>query len=233
MEKTKKCKSCGKEIPKNAKFCNDCGTRFKKPIYTRWWFWVCIVIIAIFVIIPGESGEPSTAPKTTPSTSISSTAKPTAPEKTPEPATPEPDDSVPSEFKSALRKAKDYDKLMHMSKDALYDQLVSEYGEKFSEDAAQYAIDNLDADWNENALAKAEEYSKTMHMSKAGIYDQLTSDYGEKFTPEQAQYAVDNLDTDWNENALAKAKSYRDTMNMSPAAIWDQLVSDYGEKFTP
>ncbi len=57
---------------------------------------------------------------------------------------------------------------MHMSKAAIYDQLVSEYGEQFSEEAAQYAIDNLVADWNANALAKAEDYAKTMQMSKAG-----------------------------------------------------------------
>ncbi|WP_342350264.1 Ltp family lipoprotein [Clostridium neonatale] len=31
-----------------------------------------------------------------------------------------------------------------MSKDAIYDQLTSEYGEKFTPDEAQYAIDNLE-----------------------------------------------------------------------------------------
>ena len=33
---------------------------------------------------------------------------------------------------------------MNMSKDAIYDQLTSEYGEKFTAEEAQYAIDNLD-----------------------------------------------------------------------------------------
>lgn len=33
---------------------------------------------------------------------------------------------------------------MSMSKDAIYNQLVSEYGEKFTAEEAQYAIDNLD-----------------------------------------------------------------------------------------
>lgn len=33
---------------------------------------------------------------------------------------------------------------MSMSKDAIYNQLVSEYGEKFTPEEAQYAIDNLD-----------------------------------------------------------------------------------------
>ena len=33
---------------------------------------------------------------------------------------------------------------MNMSKDAIYDQLTSEYGEKFTAEEAKYAIDNLD-----------------------------------------------------------------------------------------
>lgn len=33
---------------------------------------------------------------------------------------------------------------MDISKDAIYDQLASEYGEKFTAEEAQYAIDNLD-----------------------------------------------------------------------------------------
>lgn len=144
----------------------------------------------------------------------------------------ETESNIPTEYKTALKKAESYSSMMHMSKAGIYNQLTSEYGEKFSSEAAQYAIDNLNADWNANALAKAEDYSNTMHMSKAGVYDQLISEYGEKFTPEEAQYAVDNVQADWNANALEKAKSYQDTMSMSPAAIHDQLTSEYGEKFT-
>ena len=104
------------------------------------------------------------------------------------------DTSVPKEYRNALHKAENYSKMMHMSKQRIYDQLTSEYGEKFDTEAAQYAIDNLNADYNENALKCGENYKKTMHMSKARIYDQLTSENGEKFTAEQAQYAIDNLD---------------------------------------
>lgn len=101
--------------------------------------------------------------------------------------------SIPVEYKSALIKAKSYSDLMHMSKLGIYDQLTSEYGEKFSQEAAQYAIDNVEADWNANALKKAKSYQDTMAMSPSAIYDQLISEYGEKFTPEEAQYAIDNL----------------------------------------
>lgn len=136
------------------------------------------------------------------------------------------------EYQNALKKAESYSKLMHMSKQGIYDQLTSEYGEKFPADAAQYAIDNLNVDYKANALEKANSYSKTMHMSKQGIYDQLTSEYGEKFTAEEAQYAVDNLKADYKANALEKAKSYQKTMSMSASAIYDQLISEYGEQFT-
>lgn len=142
------------------------------------------------------------------------------------------DDGVPTEYKSALRSAEVYSDMMHMSKMGIYDQLTSEYGDKFTAEAAQYAIDNIQADWNANALASAESYSDTMHMSKAAIYDQLISEYGDKFEESEAQYAVDNIQADWNNNALESAKTYQDTMNMSPAAIRDQLVSEYGDKFT-
>ena len=140
--------------------------------------------------------------------------------------------NVPTEYSSALTKAKTYSDMMHMSKQAIYDQLTSEYGEQFSAEAAQYAIDNLSADYSKNALEKAKSYSDTMFMSKQGIYDQLVSDSGERFTAEEAQYAIDNLQADYNHNALEKAKTYQETMNMSPEAIRDQLTSSYGEKFT-
>lgn len=81
-----------------------------------------------------------------------------------------------------------------MSKAGVYQQLISEYGENFPEDAAQYAIDNLECDFKENALKKAKSYQDKMGMSTNGIYDQLTSEYGENFTPEEAQYAIDHLD---------------------------------------
>ena len=100
---------------------------------------------------------------------------------------------VPAEYESALKKAQSYSDMMHMSKAGLYDQLTSEYGEQFSAEAAQYAVDNVNADWNANALEKARSYQETMSMSPEAIRDQLTSEYGEQFTQEEADYAVANL----------------------------------------
>lgn len=103
------------------------------------------------------------------------------------------DEKVPTEHKNALRKAEIYANRMHMSKAGIYDQLTSEYGEKFSTEAAQYAMNSLEADWNKNTLEKARIYQDSMAMSPDAIYEQLTSEYGEQFTPEEVQYAVDNL----------------------------------------
>ncbi len=96
--------------------------------------------------------------------------------------------------KNALKKAETYSTVMHMSKKGIYNQLTSEYGEGFTAEEAQYAIDNLKADWNANALATAKNYQEMMSMSKNAIYQQLTSEYGEGFTAEEAQYAIDHLD---------------------------------------
>lgn len=101
--------------------------------------------------------------------------------------------SIPTEYKTALKKAKIYSESMYMSKKGLYEQLTSENGEKFTAEAAQYAIDNLQADYKQNALKKAQTYQEAMSMSPSSIYDQLISEYGEKFTAEEAQYAIDNL----------------------------------------
>ncbi|ALB29037.1 Ltp family lipoprotein [Companilactobacillus heilongjiangensis] len=101
--------------------------------------------------------------------------------------------SVPTEYLSALNKAESYSNFQHLSKKGLFHQLTSDYGEKFSQPAAQYAIDNLKADWNNNALEKAKSYQKNLSMSPEGIRDQLISEYGEQFTPEEANYAINHL----------------------------------------
>lgn len=99
--------------------------------------------------------------------------------------------SLPTEYLNALAKAEVYSTDFNMSKRAIFKQLTSSF-EGFTQDAAQYAIDNLVADYKANALAKAKVYSSDFNMSKNAIYKQLTSDF-EQFTADEAQYAIDNL----------------------------------------
>ena len=121
-------------------------------------------------------------------------AKPTDNPTTEAPSTTDPKkDDVPRDYRKALKSAESYSKTLHMSKQGIYDQLTSEF-EGFSPEAAQYAIDNIQADWNANALAKAKEYEKSLNMSDEAIREQLVSEYGEQFTQEEADYAISHLD---------------------------------------
>lgn len=112
-----------------------------------------------------SSSSSSSSSSSTASSSISETETPTPTEE----ATPTPteeatstqseseDSSVPWDYTSALNSAESYSEIMHMSKAGIYDQLTSEYGDQFSAEAAQYAVDNMTADWNANALATSNE----------------------------------------------------------------------------
>lgn len=104
------------------------------------------------------------------------------------------DKDAPADGVNALKKGILYVESMHMSKAGVYDQLVSEYGENFSPEAARWAVDHMsDIDWNKAALEKAKSYQKNMNMSREAIREQLMSEHGEKFTAEEADYAVKNL----------------------------------------
>lgn len=199
------CKACGKEVAKGAKKCPSCG-KDNRNFFAKHKIITGILVIVIIVAL-GSSGEDSTNSGTkaneqqvlsdsqieTNEQQVLSDSELETNEVEVENTT-SVEENIPTEYKSALKKAKSYSDVMNMSKAGLYDQLTSEYGEKFSQEAAQYAIDNVEADWKENALKKAQSYQEQMSMSPSAIYDQLISEYGEKFTEEEAQYAIDNLE---------------------------------------
>jgi outer membrane biosynthesis protein TonB len=149
--------------------------------------------------VPAQTTAPAPAPVPVPVPEAQAPVVPEPQAPVPQPQAPQPEaeapqvPDVPAEYRSALIKAASYSKTIHMSKAGLYDQLTSEYGEQFSPEAAQYAVDNVQADWNANALAKAKSYQESMAMSPEAIRDQLTSDYGEKFTADEADYAIQHL----------------------------------------
>ena len=163
----------------------------RKKFYKTAWFWAAVAII---IVIGTVSNRPTDEQKTVSQNSTSATVK-SEPQKqsTAQAVDNTPKKEIPAEHKSALSQANTYANMMHMSKKGVYDQLVSEYGGKFTAQAAQYGIDNVQSDWNANALAKAKTYQDTMHLSPAAIRDQLTSEYGEKFTASEADYAIQHL----------------------------------------
>ncbi|MGK9299687.1 Ltp family lipoprotein, partial [Melissococcus plutonius] len=79
----------------------------------------------------------------------------------------------------------------HMSKQGVYNQLTSQAGEKFSASAAQYAIDTVQANWNNNALEVAKSYRTDKSMGDSEIKEQLINI--DKFTAAEADYAIQHL----------------------------------------
>ena len=93
----------------------------------------------------------------------------------------------------ALESAESYLGHSAFSKQGLYEQLSSSYGEGFTEAEAQYAVDHVGADWNKEAVESARSYLSHSSFSKQNLIEQLSSSYGEGFTYEQALYAVNKV----------------------------------------
>uniref|UniRef100_A0A2P2IAG4 Immunity protein n=1 Tax=Hirondellea gigas TaxID=1518452 RepID=A0A2P2IAG4_9CRUS len=173
--KMTKCKACNKDIAKGVKKCVHCG-KDQRGFFMRHKFLSGFMILILISILGGaldENEQSSSNNQTVPRETVSN--------------------NVPREYMSALKKAKTYAATMNMSKIGVYNQLISEYGEKFPVEAAEYAMENISFNWKQNALKKARTYANTMDMSNSAIYEQLISEYGENFTKEEAQYAIDNL----------------------------------------
>ncbi|BAL62161.1 Ltp family lipoprotein [Melissococcus plutonius] len=173
--------------------------KVKKPIYKQVWFW-----FALIILVSGIGGIVENKDDNQLASENEEVEKSQVEENKVEKTEPNKDtkqiksitsekDNLPTEYKSALQKSKTYVEIMNMSKAKLYNQLTSNVGEKFSEQAAQYAVDNIKADWNNNALKKAKIYQNQMNMSPETIRTQLISDAGEKFTSEEAAFAIQHL----------------------------------------
>ncbi len=87
--------------------------------------------------------------------------------------------------KNAVRKAEQYLRYGAFSRKGLIDQL--EY-EKYPHEDAEYAVDHIVVDWNEQAVKKAESYLRYSAFSREGLIDQLLF---EGYTYEQAVYGVE------------------------------------------
>ena len=186
--------------------CKNYSKESKKPIYKRAWLGALAIVIVAGTIGCSDvdnskevnSGNVESTQEVSQNNSENTNVENKSEDKTENTVAENKsedkvEDNIPTEYKSALKQAETYSEMMHMSKAGIYDQLTSEYGGQFTAEAAQYAIDNVEADWKKNALESAKSYQETMSMSPSAIYDQLVSEYGEQFTAEEAQYAIDNL----------------------------------------
>ena len=97
--------------------------------------------------------------------------------------------------KNAYKAAKNYLAFMSFSKDGLINQLSSEYGDGYSVEDAEFAVnyleENGEVDWNEQAYKAAKNYLNTMSFSLDNLINQLESDAGDKYTHEQAVYGAE------------------------------------------
>lgn len=113
-------------------------------------------------------------------------------EETQEPVAQE-EEAVPFEYEQALKSAQNYVDTLHFSRQGLKQQLTSEYGSGFSEEAAEYALEHVDVDYKEEAVEAAQSYLDAMSFSRQELKQQLTSEYGSGFTEEEAEYALDQV----------------------------------------
>jgi hypothetical protein len=106
------------------------------------------------------------------------------PSQTTKPIAEEQSDKATMGEKNALKKAQSYLDVMAFSYSGLIKQL--EY-EGFTHQEAEYGVNNVEADWNEQAALKAQSYLDVMPFSRDGLIKQL--EY-EGFTKAQAEYGV-------------------------------------------
>lgn len=101
----------------------------------------------------------------------------------------------PQELKEQmLAKAQSYCDECHPSKQALFRELAAQCEDEEELRAAEYAAENVNADWKANALVKAVYYRDEAYMEIANIYDRLVSPGGDGFTEQEARYAIDKLE---------------------------------------
>ncbi len=150
-----------------------------------------IVAMGIVAAMVAGCGDESSKTTSAPETKQEQRAENPAPVKQEKKAESKP--QVPMEHQQALKAAEQYLRTMPFSKKGLYQQLTSEAGNKFPPEAAQYAIDNVKANWKENAAKAAANYLKIMPMSRDELINQLTSDAGDQYTLEEAQYGVEKV----------------------------------------
>ncbi len=183
-----KCSSCGNDISSDAKACPNCGAKVKKPLYKKWWFWLIIVVLFVGIVGGGSNDTSESEGNMTTSTveeHIENKEKITDESKTEKITEKESVETMGQ--KNARKKAESYLRFSAFSRVGLIEQLEFE---GFTTEDAEYAVDVIDVDWNEQAAKKAESYLDFSSFSRDGLIDQLEF---EGFTYEQAVYGVESV----------------------------------------
>ena len=179
-----------------------------------------VVILIIIIVGAANGGSKPTAnahssPATSASTDVAgqiagslvatttnaappSTAAPAS--SAPAPATPASTPAAPSSpsmttaQQQAVEAAQNYLALgQGFSYEGLLQQLTSSSGSGFTQAQAEYAINYLNPNWDQQAVEAAKGYLKLGGFSRDSLIQQLTSSAGSGFTQAQAEYAVNNV----------------------------------------
>lgn len=119
--------------------------------------------------------------------------------------------------KNAVKKASTLLNISPFSKAELIVSLET-YG--FSSSDAKYAVENINANWNDQAVKMAYSYLDSIAFSKVKLAEQL--EY-KKFETSEINYAINNITVDWNDQALKKATNYLEIGAFSKKGLYSQL----------
>jgi len=189
------------------------------------------------VATTANAAPPSTpAPAT--AAAPASTAAPAS--SAPAPATPASTPAAPSSpsmtiaQQQAVEAAQNYLALgQGFSYESLLQQLTSSSGSGFANSDAEFAINYLKPDWNQQAVEAAKSYlALGQGFSYEGLLQQLTSSSGSGFTQAQAEFAINYVKPDWNQQAVEAAKGYLKLGGFSRDSLIQQLTSSAGSGFT-
>ena len=121
----------------------------------------------------------------------------------------------------AIQTAKDYLDTMPLSQTELLQMLTVE---DINLEDAEFAIEYLDIDWNQEARKKAKEYCKhKIGFSKVKLKAQLLFDH---FTEEEADFALSHVNVDWIEQAEIVAKEYIEDGVSSKEDLVEALMNE-------
>ena len=121
----------------------------------------------------------------------------------------------------AIQTAEGYLDTMPLSQTELLQMLTVE---DINLEDAEFAIEYLDIDWNQEARKKAKEYCKhKIGFSKVKLKAQLLFDH---FTEEEADFALSHVNVDWIEQAEIVAKEYIEDGVSSKEDLVEALMNE-------
>ena len=119
------------------------------------------------------------------------------------------------------------------SYESLLQQLTSSAGNGFSKADAEFAINYLHPDWDQQAVDAGQGYLQMgSGFSYESLLQQLTSSAGNGFSQAEAEFAINDLHPDWDQQAVDAAKGYMQMGGFSRDSLIQQLTSTSGNGFT-